>query len=123
MNFTAYAAFHTNYLGNGEYDHHPERPMFFDAAMPCVDRDEAEKVVAQFPKYVNMKIRRYLGAPGFDHIVVIRINFTADGVNDGKNETGLKRLNKFLEIAGNLKWKSQSVNTYETLEDFINAAR
>lgn len=63
------------------------------------------------PKFVKIKVAT--NSLWFD------VHFNADGVNKGANETGIKRLRKFLEIAGSLNWKTQALNSYETLDAFL----
>ena len=107
--FTVSACYEATYKGNQEYEHHPEKPTMFHAWAKI--KNPAE-VAAQFPRYVGVKA-------GTDYLS-FRVKFYPNEVKKGKNETGIKRIRKFLEIAQISNVEAMCVNSYKTLEDFLS---
>lgn len=115
-NFQADANYRVKYGREAhEYEHHPELPTGFKALLWAKDHPgvDLEEIAAKFPKYVGVKVAT--------NSLWFEVFFTADGVNKGKNETGVKRVRKFLEIAGPLDWKCNALNGYKTLDEFLAA--
>jgi hypothetical protein len=117
-NFQADACYRVNYGREAhEYEHHPELPTTFKALVWAKDWPSIDlaTIAARFPKYVGIKVAT--------NSLWFEVHFNADGVNKGKNEAGIKRLRKFLEIAGPLDWKCNALNGYKSLDDFLAAIR
>ena len=109
--FTADACYHSEYLGKDNYKHFPEQPTSFRAFAQAVSVGHAKEITAKFPKFVNVKVHN-------NGSISFYVTLYATGVNDGKNEAGIKRIKRFLEIAGDVEWKVPALNSYKTLEDF-----
>jgi hypothetical protein len=112
--FEAHACYRVDYGREAhEYEHHPELPTTFKALLWVKDHPgvDLETIAAKFPKYVKLKVST--------NTLWFEVHFNADGVNKGRNETGIKRVRKFLELAGEINWKCQALNGYKTLADFL----
>lgn len=101
-----------------EYDHttrssilFKDKPCMFRAGVEVETQEQAKEIAAKFPKYVKVKVSRY-------NYVSFYVQFASSGVTGEHNETGIKRLTKFLEIAGDLHWECKAGNGYETFEEF-----
>lgn len=78
----------------------PHKLVGFDASMTFATDAEADAAFALFPKFVKVRRSSCSFSGGVSRPTIsIRIWFSADGVNKGKNETGQKRMAKFLSIA------------------------
>lgn len=90
--------------------------------------DQAQAVAARFPKYLRVyATKMYSAEPGGQakgHIRV-RIELAPDGVNDGKNEAGIKRFLKILEkldrFGHTTEWPPGYVTSYTDLDEFLHA--
>lgn len=114
--FHAGACYRANYKTEArDYEHHPELPTTFKAYLWAKDYPNVnlDTVAARFPKYVGVK--------SATNSLWFEVHFNADGVNKGRNETGIKRVRKFLELAGEINWTCRALNGYKTLEDFLAA--
>ena len=110
--FTASASYLVKYdNATKTHEHFKAEPTSFTARARFLSKDHAEAFVATMPKYVKAKVYG-------DGQVSLRIDFFADDVNKGKNETGMKRLNAFLAAAGELVWETSFINAYTSLEEF-----
>lgn len=110
MTVTANASYNVTY-NNGEYTHFPAQPRSFAATAQFATAEEAAAFAARFPKFVGLKLNR--------HVAHMHISLVDNGVHKGKNEAGIKRINKFLELAGEVEWKGQfALNSYATMSDF-----
>lgn len=88
-----------------------DKPSSFSAGFQAETQEQAKEIAAKFPKYVKVKVSRY-------NYVSFHVLFASSGVTGEQNETGIKRLSKFLEIAGELNWEYKVGNGYETFEEF-----
>ncbi len=90
--------------------------------------EQAEEIVSRFPKSAKLRTgvlhNGYYGKPNSAY-VTSRIQLLSDGVNGGRNETGIKRLASFFKKAEKLglpvEWISPYKNSYETREAFERA--
>lgn len=114
IRFDADACYRTEYdYATSSYTgHFKNEPTMFRAGFRAVSVGHGNEIAAQFPKFVNVKVNKTTGYVSF------YVTLYANGINDGKNEAGIKRIKRFLEIAGELEWKKPAVNSYESLEDF-----
>lgn len=132
---TAEATFATRYIGGDEgYDAHPETPQTFNlfATFPAgTTPDEAAEWVAQFPKSLRIRLTTltrpadgsYRNGSEVVPAAAIHASLLADGVNGGRNETGIARARKALadpRLAA--EWTANCVNSYATAADFLAAA-
>lgn len=61
--------------------------------------EEARAIAATFPKSVGVKASEISGSDEGTGYVSFSVWLSPDAANKGKNETGLKRLRRFLQIA------------------------
>lgn len=73
-----------------------DNPHTFTASITCATPAEANEVAALFPKFVNVKIATYYRSTVTT--VSIRVAIDADKVNKGTNETGRKRITRFIAV-------------------------
>lgn len=85
----------------------------------------AAEIVAQFPKSVGLvatTCTRHEGTAEVCGYVSMSAKLATDGVNGGKNETGIKRyrsLRKHLARLGHtVEYRADASNSYRTLEAF-----
>ena len=112
---TTNATYHSKYLGETSHEDHPELPMSFTCYAKFDTREEGAEFIARFPKYVGIK--QFRDGNGFH----FRVTLSADEVNKGVNEAGIKRIRKFIELAGDLGWENPYRNGYNTVEEFLAA--
>lgn len=122
--FAINACYNATYLGTGRgaeaYTHHLDQPSMFQAMIftPVSEmtddlRAEYAAIAKSFPKWVNVKLSKS------GHAVSFAVRFTPTKDN-AANETGKKRVLRFLEIA-NVEFKTPALNSYATLEAFLAA--
>src|SRR4051812_40999062 len=92
-------------------------PQGFRASMVVDTPEQAKEIAATFPKFVKVKGQRYHAEDGMKGLVSFHIGLSADGVTGAVNETGLKRLRRFLDLV-EVKWLANSKNSYPTLDAF-----
>lgn len=86
-------------------------------------REAAEEFAATFPKSAKFQVQRLDGPDSATrYIVESKAILAADGVNGGRNETGIKRYNSILRNAAKLNVPVEfsagnAVNAYLSLED------
>lgn len=107
------------------------RPQRFDLFGAFATEAERDEWLARFPKGAKVRAgtlgtgdpgARY-PEPGYRVIlptITATVKLSADDVNRGVNETGLRRVRAILKIEG-LRWKATFSNSYATREAFIAA--
>jgi hypothetical protein len=68
--------------------------------------------VAALPKWLRLRPGHY----GYT------IDFTTTKVQGDRNEAGLKRFTKLIELFPDFEWTAPAINSYKTVEDFKVAA-
>jgi hypothetical protein len=115
----------------------PDAPSFFDASMTFDDHTTATETVAKFPKSAKVRLG---DLSTFDYDIYeatgkyvnihlpyasTRAVLHANGVNGGKNETGIRRYRTVVasaEKAGiEIVWRDDASNAYPTREAFEKA--
>jgi hypothetical protein len=93
-------------LGDRGYDLHPERPQDYTLRSPdFATREEAEAWAAQFPKAVRFYVTTLSYSDGRAmtyHARTGSVRLTADAVNGGVNETGVRRYRSAIRTAAKL---------------------
>lgn len=113
MTVTANASYNVNYV-NGAYEHFQDQPRSFAVTAKFETAEEAAAFVARFPKFVGLKLSR--------NVAHMSVALSDNNVNKGKNEAGIKRIRKFLELAGTVTWRGQfAINAYATQSAFESA--
>lgn len=96
-------------------------PQGFRASLVVATPELAKEIAASFPKFVKVKGQRYLDRDGtIKGYVSFHLGLSADRVTGAVNETGLKRLRKFLGLV-EIEWLANSQNSYPTLAAFTAA--
>jgi uncharacterized Fe-S cluster-containing radical SAM superfamily protein len=94
----------TGRLVNGSPEFDYSKPQRFDAAGAFATTEDAQQFIAQFPKYVKVRLTTLSGSDDVTGerwvlpYVSLCVSFTEDGVQGKANETGAKRVRKFLEV-------------------------
>jgi hypothetical protein len=118
-NSKAWLAAHSQnkYVGSGSAH---EDGINIDFTKHFATEAEAAAEVARFPKFVKVKQgKQYLGGgPGSVPFVTIRISLHSGKVTGAANETGVKRIKRFLQIAGEYVWHNQYSKNHLTNEAF-----
>lgn len=87
------------------------KPYYFSVFMERPNVYEAQVTCDEFPKYLKLKARRLSkwedGKTVEAGCVQLDINLSPDGVTGTVNETGLKRIKRFFEIAKRLGFDVQ----------------
>ncbi len=97
-------------LGDHGYTVHYEQVNSFKAHIWTKDEAVKAEIAKRFPKWVNVKV----GSQG----VFFQVSFY-EVKGNSKNETGIKRVRKFLELAGEIEWHKASINCHQSLEQFL----
>ena len=73
-----------------------DNPHSFNACITCANRADADKIVALFPKFVNVRVGTYYRMEMTT--VSLQVEIGASKVNKGANETGVKRIKRFVAV-------------------------
>lgn len=96
------------------YTHHTDRPSTFRARAEFESEEEAKDFAAKLPKYVGLKV-----SP--KGVVTFYAAFTKNLATGERNESSIKRVSKFLEVA-EIEWKtSGAINIYASVDDFLRS--
>lgn len=85
--------------------------------------EDAQAIVAQFPKSAGLRAATLYGDPeGRTGFVSLTVKLAANGVTGERNETGVKRLRSFLKKAEALglavEYRANAANSYPDQETF-----
>lgn len=99
------------------------RPEQWSVAGRFATVEEAQAVVALFPKSAKLQASRLYGDEAHEGSVRGWTKLSQDGVNGGVNEAGIKRFRSFIKAAKKagvtLEWDSANrTAAYETQADF-----
>lgn len=106
--------------GRGTYELHTERPQSVEVTITTETELEAAELSNAFAKSLRV---RWAGGK----TVRFTVHLSADGVNGGKNEAGIKRYRSFskrlavLGIRPTFDPRATCVNAYRTLDEFESA--
>jgi hypothetical protein len=97
-----------------KYTHHSDQPTAFNAYCLFESERECADFCAKFPK-------SFFRGPTYKQ-KYFHTTFYATSVNDGKNETGIKKVKRFLDNCGEIEWQGGCINSYKTLDAFYKIA-
>jgi hypothetical protein len=106
-----------------------DMPSWFQGGieLPSLDSERAEAIAALFPKSVKVhvsKMHEYKsGTQSTVSYLRISASLGSDGVNGGRNETGIKRYRAMMKAAERagivIEWTAQTLDvTFATREEF-----
>lgn len=78
------------------------RPVWFKISQVVADQQTAQEIAAAFPKLVKLKGTGLRGSPQGTGYLSLDINMAPGKVNQGANETGLKRIRALFRAADKL---------------------
>jgi hypothetical protein len=112
----AYVAAHSQnkYVGSGNVQADGVR---VDFVKYFATQAEAQAEIARFPKFVKVG----LGTPYHNsplYRVCLHVSLVSNGITGAVNETAVKRLKRFLQIAGEYVWHNCYLLNYLTNETF-----
>src|SRR5262245_18755850 len=114
-------------LADRSYEFYRDQPSMIDHIVRFDNEAERTAFVARFPKWVKVKV--YPGRRDYDlgidtFCVAFRVSLHADGVTGAANETGIKRIRKYAELANDLLIDAKicnSLNGYTHIDEFLAA--
>jgi len=84
----------------------------FDAGITFETTDQVEAFIALFPKSVKVIASKHSSPEGTFPYAVFGVRLAADAINGGVNETGIKRIRKYVAIATANGYELEHVRCY-----------
>ena len=115
----------TEYV-NGDFVPNFDRIQSATVGAQVTDLETAKEIAALFPKMVGLTATTLSGSrEGNTGYLHFSVKLAKDGVNGGKNETGIKRLQRLLAVAAKnglaVEYVANFSNSYPTMDAALAA--